>query len=73
MLFALVLFIAFFAACRQANPTQINSTQHQNEKPKAAGNTSSSKSNGSVKTEEHNTSHREPTNTTEANHSTTNH
>jgi len=68
-----IIFSAFFVACTQPNPTPVNSTQHQNEKPKAAGEHSSANANGSVKTEEHNTTHREPMNTAETNHSGTNH
>ena len=73
ILFTAVLLIALSAACRQPDPTQINSTQHQNEKPKATGEHSSTNANGSVKTEQHNTSHREPMNTSATDHSGMNH
>ena len=63
-----ILFIACFTACRQENPTRIDSTQHQPEQPKTTGEHSTN-ANGSVKTEEHNTSHREPVNDNSMNHS----
>jgi len=66
--FFAILFIACFAACRQDNPTRIDSTQHQPEQPKTNGEHSTN-ANGSVKTEEHNSSHREPVNHEEMNHS----
>ena len=63
-----VLSSALFAGC-QPDPTPIHSTHHQDEKPKATAEHSSTNANGSVVTEAHNTSHREPMNTSEGNHS----
>ena len=67
-----ILSSALFVGC-QPNPTQINSTQHQAEKGAAKDVHSSGNHNGSIKTEEHNTSHREPMNHNGMNHNSMNH
>lgn len=75
-LFSLIaVFSAVVLAACQPNPTPINSTHHQVEKPKAAagGGHSSSNANGNGKTANHQTTQREPVNAGEANHSQMNH
>ena len=57
-----------FAACRQPDPTPINSTL--NKHPNQTSGVQSTNSNGSVHTEMHETSHREPMTHDEMNHST---
>jgi uncharacterized protein (DUF305 family) len=60
---SMILIVVFYAvivnACTQPNPTPINSTHHQAEKPKTAD-VHSTNSNGSVHSQPHETSHREP-------------
>lgn len=48
-----ILSIAAFAACRQADPTIISSTEHANEKPKATNSHSAANHNGSVQSDAH--------------------
>ena len=67
-----ILSSAFFVGC-QPNPTQINSTQHQTEKGASKDAQHSGNHNGSIKTEAHNTSHREPMNPNGMNHDSMNH
>lgn len=57
ILFTAVSVVAFVAACSQPNPTPINSTLHTHQ---SSGKTHSSNANGSVHSQPHETSHREP-------------
>ncbi len=66
-LFIGILSSALFIGC-QPNPTPVNSTQHQAEKGVAKDTHHSTNANGAIKTEQHNTSHREPMNHDEMNH-----
>ena len=67
-----VLSASIFAAC-SSGPTKIDSTRHQHEGQTANSTHDSGNHNGSIKTEEHNTSHREPNNTSTVDHSSMNH
>ena len=67
-----ILSTALFVGC-QPNPTPINSTQHQAEKGIAKDAHTTGNHNGSIKTEAHNTSHREPMNHNGMDHNSTNH
>lgn len=67
-LFTAVLIAFFFAACRQPNPTPINSTLHVHQNQGSSG-VYSSNANGSIRSQPHETSHREPMTHDAASHS----
>jgi uncharacterized protein (DUF305 family) len=64
-----ILSAAFFAACRQPDPTIITSTEHTREKPKQSGGHAAMNSNGSVQSD----SHDNPAKPEAANHAGMNH
>lgn len=69
ILFAAVALIGVSAACRQPNPTPVNSTQHVH--PNSAVNgVHSTNANGSIHSQPHETSHREPRTHDASSHST---
>jgi uncharacterized protein (DUF305 family) len=63
-----ILSAAVFVACRQPNPTPIDSTQHKHQNQPSSG-ALSTNANGSVHSQTHETSHREPLTHDEASHS----
>jgi len=62
-----VFCAAVFAACRQPNPTPVNSTLHTH--PNQTSGVHSTNSNGSVHSQPHQTSHREPMTHSNTSHS----
>jgi uncharacterized protein (DUF305 family) len=69
ILITAILFVAVFTACRQPNPTPINSTQHVHA-DKTPGGVYSTNANGSIHSQPHQTSHREPMTRDASSHST---
>jgi uncharacterized protein (DUF305 family) len=67
-----VLSASMFAAC-SSGPTKVDSTRYQHEGQTANSTHDSGNHNGSIKTEKHDTSHREPNNTSVIDHSSMNH
>jgi uncharacterized protein (DUF305 family) len=69
ILLIVVLLVAAAAGCSQPNPTPINSTQHVHA-DKAPGGVYSTNANGSIHSQAHETSHREPMTRDANSHST---